>query len=102
MLHWQRATDFETFGELTVEDGVLARQHAGQPMAHELQDEFALALALKLLSCPGGAAGRGFSRPGGMMGKHGFGASRQLSGVAFGDFRAEIIARLIHDAPGQV
>jgi hypothetical protein len=46
----QFQADFEIFGELTVEDGVLARQNAGQPMAHELQDEFALALALKLLS----------------------------------------------------
>ena len=60
-------------------------------MTHELQNEFALALALKLLPCPGRSAGRGFARPGGMFGKHGLGAARQLSGVAFGDFRAKII-----------
>ncbi len=36
------------------------------------------------------------------MGKHRLGVARQFSGVAFGNFRAEIIARLVHDTPGQI
>jgi hypothetical protein len=82
MLHWQRATNFETFGELTVEDGVLARQNPGQPMAHELQDEFRAGAGTEIVVVPRRAAGRGFARPGGMFGKHGLGASRQLSGIS--------------------
>ncbi|MGA9452379.1 MAG: hypothetical protein WBW41_13670 [Verrucomicrobiia bacterium] len=45
----QGMADFETFGELAEQDRVLFGQNASQPMTHELQNEFALTPALKLL-----------------------------------------------------
>ncbi len=44
----QRVADFEAFGQVTEQNEAFLGQNPGQPMSHEHQDEFALALALKL------------------------------------------------------
>jgi hypothetical protein len=61
----QRVADFETFRQVTEKGGAFPGQHAGQPMSHEHQDEFALTLALKL-SVP--VTWRSFTCPEGMPG----------------------------------
>src|SRR5450759_4577745 len=75
----QRVADFETLRQVTKQGGAFPGQHAGQPMSHEHQDEFALALALKLCCLrrsTSPATWRSFTWPEGMPGKHGLGAVR--------------------------
>ncbi len=84
---------FVTFGESAEDDGIFPGQETGQPMAHELQNELAV-------STPG--APHGFSCPGGIMGKRNFGPLGESVRVCFRDASAKIVARLIHDLPGQI
>ena len=72
----QLQADFVALGELAEKIWVFTRQNSGQPMAHELQNEITLSRALKLVLRPG--ARRGSTRPEGMFGKHGLGASGEF------------------------
>jgi hypothetical protein len=44
----QLVADFEAFRQVAEQSGTFPGQNPGQPMSHKHQDEFALALALKL------------------------------------------------------
>ena len=76
----QRVADFEALRQGAEQGGAFFGQHAGQPMSHAGQDEFASA--------------RGFEPPlpRGMMGKHGLGAA--------GEFVRQSLAHLMGEGGG--